>query len=70
MNRREALARALRHAADAIEGEIDNGSGWIGEDDDGELMPEADNARMERAVRQIADEMRARSERLVPRGTP
>ena len=62
MTRREALRRALRHAADAIEGEINNGSGWIVEDDSGELFSDADVNRMECAVREIADGLRRRAE--------
>lgn len=69
MNRREARALVLQRVASLIEAEISNGSGWISEDrtaPDG-LLPDRDIERMERAVRDIADELGARGENIQAR---
>lgn len=64
MNRREARCLVLRRAAAELFSDIDNGSGWISEDDHGEPYSEADIKRMERAVRELCEQLWRASERL------
>lgn len=60
MNKREAKRYACRVLGLLAEHHIDNGSGFIYEDD--EVSSEGDVARVEEALRDLADELRRRGE--------
>lgn len=63
MTRAEAKRRICECLALQLEGDIDNGSGWLYLDDSGDDFSEADQRRMLASVHEVINEMWRRSGR-------
>jgi len=74
MTKKEARRMVSRAVASSILADIDNGSGYLFENEDGEPLSDADCNRIRRAAEELADFLRRRVEpkklRLENRGGP